>query len=86
MTLFCTIGPNLCLLIFNIAISHDISTVQRILFFDVSIIFCDFFNTKKSDPRGEGEEVATLSATVLPSQWRTTIGCATNVHGNFFRG
>ena len=52
MTFFCKISRNLCLLIFNIAISRNISTVQMILFFDVSIIFCDFFNTKKGDPPG----------------------------------
>ena len=49
---FCKISQNLYLLIFNTNISHNIHTVQRILFFEVSIIFCNIFNTKKGDPGG----------------------------------
>jgi hypothetical protein len=56
ITVFCKISQNLCLLIFNTTISLNISTVQRILFFEFFIIFCDFLNTEKGDPQGGGVE------------------------------
>ena len=51
---FCKISQNSCLLILVTSISLNIPTVQKILFFDVFTIFCDFLNTKKGDPQGEG--------------------------------
>ena len=47
-TIFCKIHQKTCLIIFPTSISLDISTVQRIYFFDVFIFFCDFLNTKKA--------------------------------------
>jgi hypothetical protein len=52
ITAFCKISQNVCLLIFNTTISLNISTVHRILFFEIFIIFCDFLNTEKGDPLG----------------------------------
>ena len=54
MTCFCKICRNSCLLFFLTSALHNITTSQRILKFEFSIIFFYFFENWKDNPRGGG--------------------------------
>ena len=71
MTIFCKIHQHSYFLIFPTSISLNISSVERILFFEVLIIFNDFLNTRKGDPCAT--ECWHPCATEMTFRWRTRL-------------